>query len=192
ACGAFLVRDAHSFACMRQHADYLNREDDVFPNLVDRSLATTRRFDALKLLISLKGLGRADFERMIDRLLELTAFARARVAGHPDLELVVEPELTTVLFRLKAADAENSAVRDRLLATGDAVIGETRLDGRVALKLTLMNPAATEADLEDLLDRVANCEARRFESPPTSGRIDAPLNLASAQSNSSNATEKTE
>ncbi|MCR9141606.1 MAG: pyridoxal-dependent decarboxylase [bacterium] len=155
ACGAFLARDARSFASMRQHADYLNRESDAFPNLVDRSLATTRRFDALKLLLSMKGVGRDRFEAMIDRLLEMTAYVRTIVADHPTLELVAEPALTTVLFRVTGSDGLNSAVRDRLLASGAAVIGESRLNGRVVLKLTLMNPTAGDAELSELLELVA-------------------------------------
>lgn len=154
ACGAFLVRDAQSFALMRQHADYLNREEDIFPNLVDRSLATTRRFDALKLLFSLKGVGRARFEAMIDRLLELTRHARDLVVDEPELELLVEPALSTVLFRYRGPDALNSAIRDRLLSSGAAIIGETRFETKVALKLTLMNPTVQDEDIAALLQRI--------------------------------------
>ena len=48
-------------------------------------------------------------------------------------------------------DRINDAARLALLQAGDAVIGRTRLDGRVFLKLTLMNPTTTPADLRELL-----------------------------------------
>lgn len=163
ACGAFLVRDVRSFDYIRQHADYLNREDDIFPNLVDRSLATTRRFDGLKLLLSLKTLGRSRFEEMIDRLLQLTRQTRDWIQGHPDLELLVEPSLTTLLFRWRGTDAQNSSVRNRLLENGRAIVGETRMNDRVALKLTLMNPAAAFPEIEALLTTITQTAAEPIQ-----------------------------
>lgn len=47
-CGAVLLKDKENFKYLLHHADYLNREDDLLPNLVDKSIATTKRFDALK------------------------------------------------------------------------------------------------------------------------------------------------
>ena len=51
-------------------------------------------------------------------------------------------------------DAINEQVRLALLHGGGAVIGRTRLDGRVHLKLTLMNPATGHGDLRELLARI--------------------------------------
>jgi L-2,4-diaminobutyrate decarboxylase len=69
-CSAFLLRDAHHFDSMKLYADYLNPEPDEgegIPNLVTTSLLTSRRFDALKLWISLQALGRSKLSAMIDR-----------------------------------------------------------------------------------------------------------------------------
>jgi len=67
-----------------------------------------------------------------------------------------------VLFRYVPApddparsDRLNEAIRLRLLATGQAVIGRTEVDGRVHLKLTLLDPATTEAEAADLVALVA-------------------------------------
>src|SRR5262249_21861684 len=60
-CAAFLVHDARQFRHMKLHADYLNPEAHEklgIPDLVTRSVATTRRFDALKLWLSFQALGR--------------------------------------------------------------------------------------------------------------------------------------
>src|SRR5206468_12317222 len=60
-CSAFLLRDEQDFDYIKMHADYLNPEtleEAGVPNLVTRSLLTSRRFDALKLWISLQSLGR--------------------------------------------------------------------------------------------------------------------------------------
>ena len=50
-CSAVLVKNGKNFDALTIHADYLNRtedEEDGYTNLVDKSLQTTRRFDALK------------------------------------------------------------------------------------------------------------------------------------------------
>jgi L-2,4-diaminobutyrate decarboxylase len=166
-CGAFLVRDASTLEPALLHADYLNPEADEagegLPNLVDKSLQTTRRFDALKLFVSLRAHGRRFLARAVETTLDLAADAARLVASESSLELARPASLNTVLFRYTgdairkpaALDRLNDAVRSSLLHTGRAVIGRTRLDDRVLLKLTLMNPNATLDDLRELLALVA-------------------------------------
>jgi L-2,4-diaminobutyrate decarboxylase len=164
-CGAFLVRDAASLAPARLHADYLNA--DGLPALVDKSLQTTRRFDALKLFVSLRAHGRRFLGRAVETTLELAREAARLIDDEPCLELVRPPTLNTVLFRYSCGPAReldrvNDAIRLSLLHAGEAVVGRTRLDGRVLLKLTLMNPATTPADLRRLLALVADAGAREL------------------------------
>lgn len=52
------------------------------------------------------------------------------------------------------------AAQRALLATGEAIVGWTRLDGRVALKLTFVNRLAREEDAHALLDLIAAAGAR--------------------------------
>ncbi|AYY14607.1 aspartate aminotransferase family protein [Actinobacteria bacterium YIM 96077] len=172
---ALLVRDAASLRGVREPADYLNRHDDGdVLNLVERSLDTSRRFDALKVLVSVRATGRRTLGGYVDHLVDLATQAGTLVDTHPDLELVAAPQTVTVLFRCRPAstasldgghiqdasddehvDALNTRVQRDLLARGRAVIGRTRWRGRVALKLTLVNPLATTADIAALLDTVA-------------------------------------
>jgi L-2,4-diaminobutyrate decarboxylase len=165
-CGAFLVRDGASLAPACLHADYLNPEpegdDDGLPNLVDKSLQTTRRFDALKVFVSLRAHGRAFFGEALEAIIDLTADAARLVDAHPCLELARPASLNTVLFRYaprpldepERLDRVNDAIRMSLLQSGRAVIGRTRLDGRTYLKLTLMNPGATADDVRQVLNLV--------------------------------------
>ena len=162
-CSAFLVRDAHHFDPIKFYADYLNpefHEDEGIPNLVTTSLLTSRRFDALKLWISLQAVGREKLAAMIDRTMALASHAATVIRGPRDLELVCEPQLSTVVFRYipsrpeSDGDRINSEIRQALFDRGLAVIGHTRVRGRQCLKLTCMNPAATEADLEKLIELI--------------------------------------
>jgi len=164
-CSAFLLRDARHFDSIKLHADYLNPEahaDDGIPNLVTTSLLTTRRFDALKLWISFQTLGRTQLAAMIDRTIELARHAAKAIRDTPRLELLCEPQLSTVGFRYVGShassdsDAINAALRQRLFDSGVAVIGHTRVHSRQALKFTCMNPTVTEVQMDELIGLIVS------------------------------------
>ncbi|RIQ21877.1 pyridoxal phosphate-dependent decarboxylase family protein [Jiangella rhizosphaerae] len=160
---ALLVRDAAALGSVREPADYLNRtEDDDVLNLVDRSLDTSRRFDALKILVSLRATGRRRLAGLVEHLVDLAAKAGEAVRRRPDLELLAPPQTVTVLFRCRPDGVDDSLqdrlnvdVQRRLLASGRAVVGRTRYRGRVALKLTFTNPLTTHDDVAALLAAIA-------------------------------------
>jgi len=163
AASALLVRDPALLEPVRHHADYLNRAEDEAAgtvNLATRSLDTSRRFDALKVLVALRATGRARMAEMAEHVVALTRGAAAAVARHPDLELLAEPSTVTVVFRAAGGDELNTEVARRLFESGRAVIGRTRLGGAVALKLTLVNPLTTAADVDALLGLIAGEAAR--------------------------------
>jgi len=162
-CSTFLLREAQHFNSIKMHADYLNSEldeGDGIPNLVTTSLLTSRRFDALKLWLSLQSLGRPQLAAMIDRTIALAAYATALMRETPSLELMCDPQLSTVVFRYiprKAGlnpDHINTAIRRRLFETGTAIIGHTRVHGRQCLKFTCMNPATSETQMLELIKAV--------------------------------------
>lgn len=165
---ALLVRDVALLDAVHHHSDYLNRTDDEADgvlNLVGRSLDTSRRFDALKILVGLRATGRLRMAAMVEQLVDLAASAARSVTSHDDLELLAEPSTVTVVFRWNPAgerlsdgvlDAVNVAAQRTLLRSGLAIVGRTRLDGQVALKLTFVNPLAREADVRRLLELVAD------------------------------------
>ncbi|MDP1847961.1 MAG: pyridoxal-dependent decarboxylase [Solirubrobacteraceae bacterium] len=165
---ALLVRDVAVLDAVHHHSDYLNRADDQADgvlNLVGRSLDTSRRFDALKILVGLRSTGRRRMAAMVEGLVDLTAAAGRAVQEHDELELLAPPSTVTVVFRWRpaagsplpaaAVDAVNVAAQRALLRSGRAIVGRTRLDGRIALKLTLVNPLADEAGVQRLLELVA-------------------------------------
>lgn len=159
-CSAFLLRDSRHFDSIKLNADYLNpesHEDKGIPNLVTTSLLTTRRFDALKLWISFRSLGRTKLAAMIDRTVELARHAARMIRDTRQLELLTEPQLSTVVFRYipsqpaSDADAINATLRQQLFDSGTAVIGHTRVHNRQALKFTCMNPTVTENQMDELI-----------------------------------------
>jgi L-2,4-diaminobutyrate decarboxylase len=162
-CGAFLLRDAAQFRHLEVHADYLNPEahnEFGIPNLVNKSLATTRRFDALKLWLSFQLLGREKFGQMVDRTIDLAIHAAQTIRANPSLELLHDPQYGCVVFRYRpsrpGADSDqlNASLRQNLFERGVAVIGHTRVRGRQCLKFTCMNPTTSEGDLDTLIHTI--------------------------------------
>ena len=162
-CGALLVNDKSNFKFLLHHADYLNREHDELPNLVDKSIATTKRFDALKVFMTMQNVGPKALGDMYDHLLVQTQQVADMVRNHEQFELLAEPALSTVLFRATnvrtnnaSADLDelNKALRLEALTRGIAVLGETIVDGKTALKFTILNPCLTTADFESLLLKI--------------------------------------
>jgi L-2,4-diaminobutyrate decarboxylase len=163
-----LVADRNQFASFGRSVDYLNPEDDIdsgLDGLLGRSLQTTRRPDAVKVATTLTAYGRAGLGKMLDTCHELANAAAARVVADSNLELLAPVTLTTVVFRVTGPadvdlDAVQGEIRRRLLTSGRVLIGRTKRPARgggpavVALKLTLLNPNATETDIEELLDQV--------------------------------------
>ncbi len=176
---AFLLRDARYLKLIELHADYLNpetHEEQGIPNLVTNSLLTTRRFDVLKLWLAFQMLGRRKLSGMIDRTMELAVHAAGAVGRTPALQLVHGASLSTVVFRYVPSrpgldeDSFNAALRQRLFDRGVAVIGHTRVRGRQCLKLTCMNPAVAEAQMEALVSAIAE-QGRQLETAWGSGSV---------------------
>ncbi|KND38577.1 pyridoxal phosphate-dependent decarboxylase family protein [Streptomyces acidiscabies] len=156
AAGLLAVRDGKDLDVLHHRADYLNADDDTeagLPDLLGRSLRTTRRPDALKIAVTLKTLGRTGLAELVDQVCDLARQFADRVEAHPRFELHARPVISTVLFRPVGADV--AAVRRTLLEQGTAVLGRARTgDGRLWLKATLLNPHTRPADLDRLLDLV--------------------------------------
>ncbi|MDT0389596.1 pyridoxal phosphate-dependent decarboxylase family protein [Streptomyces dubilierae] len=167
AAGLLAVRDAHDLTALRHRADYLNATDDTdagLPDLLGRSLRTTRRPDVLKLAVTLKTLGRAGLGTLVDQVCAHARAFAALIHDHPGFELHAPPVISTVLFRpADTPDTTVAAVRRALLTDGRAVLGRARLDGRLWLKATLLNPATGPDDLAALLRLVAESRATLVE-----------------------------
>ena len=155
AAGLLAVPDGTALRPLAHQADYLNAEDDTeagLPDLLGRSLRTTRRPDVLKIAVTLRALGREGVAARVDTVCDLAADLADRVERHPALTLHAPPAISTVLFRpTDATDDEVAALRRRLLHEGRAVLGRARADGQLWLKATLLNPQARTDDLDALL-----------------------------------------
>ncbi len=163
AAGLLTVPDAAILRPLDHSADYLNAEDDTaagLPDLLGRSLRTTRRPDVLKIAVTLRALGRAGLGALVDASCAAAEELADQIAAEPHLRLHARPTISTVLFRPVGADDRQVAeIRRRLLADGRAVLGRARAhdpEGPPALwlKATLLNPHAQASDLAALVKLV--------------------------------------
>lgn len=172
-CAALLVREESSFELLETHADYLNPESDEdsgVPNLVGKSVQTSRRFDALKLYISLRALGRGNFAAMIEHTLDVAAETANLIAEDPELELVNRPEMSAVVFRYRPGDMTeeranevNGGIWTSLVRSGAVMLARTKVGGREHLKFTLLNPLTTTEHTAEILQLVKKLGRERGE-----------------------------
>ncbi|MFC7263429.1 lysine decarboxylase DesA [Streptomyces lutosisoli] len=163
---AVLVRDATTLRHATYHAEYLNPRRMVqerIPNQVDKSLQTTRRFDALKLWMTLRVMGADGIGELFDEVCDLAEEGWKVLAADPRYDVVVQPSLSTLVFRYIPAavtdpsemDRANLYARKAIFASGDAVVAGTKVGGRHYLKFTLLNPETTVDDITAVLDLIA-------------------------------------
>ena len=158
-CSAVLIKDGNDFEALTIHADYLNREEDEedgYTNLVDKSLQTTRRFDALKVWMSFQARGKDGWSKLINASMGNAQYLYQQLKADSDFEEITEPEISSVVFRYKncgsdeEADTVNKKVRRALIHQHGVVIGQTISDGHTCLKFTLLNPLITHEKLDEL------------------------------------------
>ncbi|WP_083633412.1 pyridoxal phosphate-dependent decarboxylase family protein [Alkalihalophilus pseudofirmus] len=165
-CGAFLLKNEEHFNYLKLHADYLNPEEDEndgIPNLVTKSIQTTRRFDALKLFASLQVLGKNTFAQMVDYTIDLAQHTAALLEEDPNFEILHQPEINAIVYRYFPKEHRgdpawlndtNSFIRTKLFESGAAVIAKTRVNESIYLKFTLLNPLTTIEDIKEIINQM--------------------------------------
>jgi aromatic-L-amino-acid/L-tryptophan decarboxylase len=169
-CGSVLVRDGarleRTFAI---HPDYLDDNDSHGAgevNFADRGLQLSRGFRALKVWVSVETFGLAAFRAAIRRGLELAEFAESLVRAQPGLTLMAPAVLGLVCFRREWPGCDEAETERRGLAlagdleqSGAALVSSTRLAGRHAIRLCVLNPTSSEADVRRVVEHFATAAA---------------------------------
>lgn len=158
---AVLIKNAKDFDALTIHADYLNREEDEedgYTNLVDKSIQTTRRFDALKIWMSFLMRGKDGWDKIISTSMDNAQYFYDVLESNSNFVAVTKPEISSVVFRYfdpklsgEQNDEINKKTRRTLLHTYGIVVGQTVSDGRVCLKFTLLNPCVTNEKINSLV-----------------------------------------
>ncbi|HSM03665.1 MAG TPA: pyridoxal-dependent decarboxylase [Longimicrobiales bacterium] len=135
--------------------EYLRTDEGAeVTNLMDYGVALGRRFRALKLWFVLRAFGAEGLRERLRHHLELAAEWVGRIQDGPGWELAAACPMATPVFRFappglgrEEVDALNQAILDRVNASGVAFLSHTRVDGRLALRLSIGNIRTTRAHL---------------------------------------------
>ncbi|HEX7829119.1 MAG TPA: pyridoxal-dependent decarboxylase [Thermoanaerobaculia bacterium] len=150
--GTILVRDGIWLRrAFEADAPYLFHGSGA--NLGEMTIQCSKRADAIKLWLVLKSAGVAPIVDALERTSDLARALYERVVASDDFEAVHEPMLNILCFRKRGlSDEETADLRERLIRSGRAWITTTVLRGQRVLRVTMMNPRTTEADLDAMLD----------------------------------------
>ncbi len=159
-CCALLYRDPmQARQAHTQHAEYLDvlhADGDHEWNPSDFAHHLSRRARGLPFWFSLATYGTDAYRDAVEITLALTRTSARLIDDSPHLELIMEPELSVVLFRRQGWTPDRyQAWSDRLLAEGAAFVVPTSWAGETVLRICIVNPRTTIADIELIVDSLA-------------------------------------
>jgi len=182
--GGVLFRDRnHALAAFRHAATYIPASEgsEVPPTeWYQEGLAGSRRFDALKVWMTLKHVGSDAYSDLVDRQMRLTEMTADRLALMPDIRIAVPPQTAIVTFRYEPAGLSArlaaATARERAGARDDesAQIGDELDTG------TVQSILAERDELQQRLAALIQAEGRFWISAaPIPGGSALRLNVIS-------------
>ncbi|HSL58332.1 MAG TPA: aminotransferase class I/II-fold pyridoxal phosphate-dependent enzyme [Acidimicrobiales bacterium] len=155
-CAALVYRDpASAVAAHAQHGAYLDGIDRGESNPADLAFHLSRRARGLPLWFALATYGTDAYRAAVEASLATARWFAAEVARRPALELVIEPELSVVLFRRRGWTADDCWVWSATRAKeGIALVVPTTWRGEAVLRVCITNPRTTADHLALLLDDI--------------------------------------
>ncbi len=143
---ALLYRDpAMARTAHVQQASYLDSLNATAEwNASDYAYHLTRRARGLPLWFSLATYGTDAYREAVEAVLAITRQTADEIRRHPDLELLLEPELSVVLFRRTGWSSDDyEAWWRRLLDAQIAFVQPTSWQGEKVARLCFVNPKTT-------------------------------------------------
>ncbi|TAM83043.1 MAG: aspartate aminotransferase family protein [Jatrophihabitans sp.] len=152
---ALIYRDpVQARAAHTQHAGYLDPVTVAGEwNPSDFALHLTRRARGLPFWFSLAVYGTDAYRAALEQTLTVARAGADLIRRAPHLDLLVEPDLTVLIFERTGWGAEDYAAWSaRLLREQVAFVTPTRHRHRVCTRLAIVNPLTTVDDLALILD----------------------------------------
>ena len=167
ACGTTLVRDGGNV--LRDSFDispeYLSEDrggSDVRYDFFRYGQMGTRRFNALKLWMAFKFMGKSGYAETVERHLELMRHFAGHLDDLPDFQRVGEIETAVCCFRFlpqrvralapEDRDRVQQALQQRIEKSGKAFFPSTILHGRRALRVNINSYLTERRHVDDLVE----------------------------------------
>ena len=139
---------------LAQHASYLDtlHENDEW-NPSDYAIHLTRRTRGLPFWFSLAANGTDAYKDAMEYTMLIAKKAVELIKAHPNLDLLVEPELSIVAFTRKGWVKEDyQRWSDKLLEDQIGFVTPSSHEGQPILRFAIVNPWTNVDDLEKILD----------------------------------------
>jgi aromatic-L-amino-acid/L-tryptophan decarboxylase len=161
ACGVVLVKNRNTLAAAFSHNENYMLHDESQMNPVDMTLEYSRPFRALKLWLAFRVHGAEQFRNAIRNNLAQAKLCKELVEAQEELELLVEPQLSTVPFRHvpKHLQSDEAALNKHNLKLvkymqddGRVYVSSAVVDGKVCLRPCFVNFRTCDDDVKVLID----------------------------------------
>jgi len=159
---ALLYRNIHDGRrAHTQHAEYLDvlhgDQDETRPwmemNPADVAHHLSRRARGLPLWFSLATHGSDAYTAAMEKTLDTTRFGAEEIRRRPYLELMLEPDLSILVFRrLGWTPEQYQKWSDAQLHSGQSFVVPSSWNGETVLRFCIVNPRTTNAHLVEILD----------------------------------------
>lgn len=130
-------------------------------NFYDHGIQLTRRFRALKLYMSIKTFGLESFRKAIDYSLDIAEKTEDSLRKSKYWEIVSPATLGIINFRFnpieynfseKKLDELNQKISEEIINTKEAMLVTTVLQKQVVLRMCLINPRSSFADIKQTIN----------------------------------------
>jgi L-2,4-diaminobutyrate decarboxylase len=152
---AIVYRDcAQGRAAHTQNASYLDPLADAEElNPSDLGPHLTRRARGLPLWFSLAAHGVGAYQAAVEQTLRTARQGADLIRANPDLNLLVEPDLSVLLFERRGWTASDyTSFSERLLSEQIAFVTPTKHAEKPCIRFAILNPKTTVGDIEAILE----------------------------------------
>ena len=164
-CGCLLYRDApaahRAFSHTGDYAKSLVNDPVEGFAFFEETIELSRRFRALKLWLSLRYHGLANFREAIRNDLVHAQLLAGLITKQPELALLAPVPLSAVCFRYRArgdadsdCDALNQEILQRVVRRGKVFLSNATIHGRFALRACIVNHRTTPDDIAQVVSEV--------------------------------------
>jgi len=153
ACALIYRNPAQGKAAHTQHASYLDTlEDESEFNPSDYAIQLTRRPRGLPFWFSLAANGTKAYADAVEDTMNTAQLAVRLINEHPNLELLLDPQLSIVAFTRKGwSSAHYQEWSDKLLDDQIAFVTPSAHLGQPILRFAIVNPWTSEKELTAIL-----------------------------------------
>jgi glutamate/tyrosine decarboxylase-like PLP-dependent enzyme len=142
-----IARQAHT-----QHAGYLETLESGDWNPSDYAIHLTRRVRGLPFWFSLAAHGTNKYAESMDKTMEVARAAAELIKESPNLELLMEPELSIVAFKRKGWTlSDYQKWSDKLLNDQIGFVTPSSHEGEPILRFAIVNPWTSLTDIKVIL-----------------------------------------